>query len=78
MAVRMSRMVVSRSSTTPEPLGHIWITDPARQGLGRHAGGEQALDHRVVQFARDALAVLEQLDRLVRLTQPVPRSRAAR
>jgi hypothetical protein len=56
---RISRMVASRSSAATLIPGH-----PAGRGLdGRavqlHAGGEQSLDHHVMQVTRDALTILK-------------------
>ena len=63
MAVRMCLTVRSRSSTAPSiRLERLvgFAADQPRRALQRHAGGEQALDHRVVEVAGDALPVLEQ------------------
>ena len=66
MAVRMSLIVTSRSSTACSIRADRRVGVRAhqpRRALQRHAGGEQALDHGVVEVAGDALAVLGEGER---------------
>jgi hypothetical protein len=61
IAVRIWLMVASRSTTVArDAVGGPAGAERGRQGLQRHAAGEQALDDVVVQVGGDAFALVEQ------------------
>ena len=53
-----------------DPLRHLRLHGDEARGLERDAGGEQSLDHLVVEIAGDAVAVLEHRDLLDPLHEP--------
>ncbi len=60
IVVRISLIVASRSSTARRTRSAFsGGSMPAQRALERHAGGEQPLDHQVVQVARDPVAVTQ-------------------
>ena len=66
-------MVVSRSSTAALiRVDHLRLDREAGGRLQLQPGGEQALDHHVVQVAGDAFAVLEHHEQLPLLLRPGP------
>ena len=73
MAERMSRIVVSSSSTAALTRSADLRPDgePGRR-LQLQAGGEEPLDHHVVQVPGDPLAVLQHDEQLALLLRPGP------